>query len=383
MKYLPSRPCQCPLRRFSSRDRAAWRTLVGHVERNPVKSFLTLVGFLLLPVALYALSLVVRGYATNAAWGWMLGAIALVLAMWFSANEPRRARYLAGAGIALIAVVALSRWNLSRTAGSRGVVLLLPAGTPAPLSARIGQEADIAMMLFVAMGDTGGIADDDYARGKRFVRAAWRRMARDRDYDPVPSVLVPQLLGSSTPARIPTLILNPPSEGQRAPRALLVLHGVGGAQKLPCWMMARRMPDAMVVCPAVGLGGEWGEESGMAMFDEVLAYVTLRSNAVYVIGMNYGARGVLHLLARRHLGHVAGAVLISGIDENNFDAIRRSNIPLMIVRGNQDARTAPFRLEGVGGLNRIHHVNIDGGNLVFYEQEDAILAELDDFCGGH
>lgn len=347
-----------------------------------MKTFLTLLGFLLLPVALYLLSLVIRGYATTSAWAWMAAVFLLVLAMWFNVNEPRRAKALAGVGLGLVAVLVFGRMNRSRATGL-GALVYLPSGAPASFTARLGQEADLAMMMFVAMGDTGGINDDDYSRAKRYVRAAWRRLARDREYDPVPSILVPQMLGSYSPNNVPALVLNPPPEGQRASRALIVLHGVGGAQKLPCWMIARRMPDAMVVCPAVGLGGEWADDNGTQAFQHALAYVTPRAEATYVIGMNYGARGVLHLLGRNLLGHLAGAVLISGLDENQFENIRRSNIPLMIVRGNQDARTPRFALEGQAGLQRIHHVNIDGGNLVFYEQEEQVLTELDDFCGGH
>ena len=80
-------------------------------------------------------------------------------------------------------------------------------------------------------------------------------------------------------------------------------------------------------------------------------------------------------------GHVSGFVLLSGFDENYFDAIRRSEIPLLIIRGDQDSRTPPFRVEGVAQLGRIQNVELSAGHYVLYEQEDDVLERIDSFCG--
>lgn len=347
-----------------------------------MKGFLSILGFLgLLPLA-YTLSLLIRGGATGWGWAWMLFAVVFDLGLMWLSNEPRRARIALGLAAALFGILAGLRTMRSHPTGV-GTLVRLPEGSAAPWYAKLGEESDLSGMLYTVFTDTGAISGDDARSSRNAYRTLRRAMYCDGEFRPVPSILMGELLGGSSPSRPLAYVFNAPVEGERADRAVIVMHGAGGAQKLPCWMLARRMPDAMVVCPSAGLGGEWANDTGRAIFQMALEYVTPRSNATYVFAFQYGARGALHLLNGTLRGHVAGVALISGYDENYVDDVRRSNIPMLIVRGTTDARTPAFRLEGQGGLARIHHLDVEGGNMVFYEQSETLLEELDTFAGAH
>jgi pimeloyl-ACP methyl ester carboxylesterase len=85
---------------------------------------------------------------------------------------------------------------------------------------------------------------------------------------------------------------------------------------------------------------------------------------------------------KRRGGKCTIAVLLAGYEEAYFDQVRRSSIPLLILRGDEDARTPAFRVEGVAGLERVQNVELAAGHYVLYEQEDEVLERLDTFCGG-
>lgn len=345
-----------------------------------MKGFLSILGFLgLLPLA-YVVSLVVRGAVTPWAWLWLAVLIAFDLGLLWLSNEPRRARIALSIAAGLFGILAAGRTMKSHATGV-GTLVFLPDMSPAPWYTRLGDESDLDGMLYVVFSDTGTINSDDARRTKATVRSLRSQMARDGEYRPIPSIVLGQLVSTHQPQRPMAYVFNAPVEGERADRAVIVMHGVGGAQKLPCWMLARRMPDAMVVCPAVGLGGEWANDAGQQTFETVMQFVERRSRQTFVFAFNYGARGALHLMSRSFRGHIHGVALISGMDENYFDDLRRSNIPTMIVRGQADTRTPVFRAEGQGGLARIHHLDLEGGNQVFYEQSETLLDELDTFAG--
>lgn len=345
-------------------------------------ALISIVGLLGLPVGAYLLSLCFRGGVSIWGWAWMAVYVLFDLAAFFFQNEPRRAKYCFGIGLALLAAIVGVRLSKTKPVPA-GQIVRLPAGTPGPVVDRLVDERDLGMMLFVAMADFGGVRKDDYTRSKAYLRAAWKMMNLNTDYAPIPSPIPSNLLSLTSPTAIHTLVLNPAPEGQRARRSIVYLHGTGGSQKLPCYLLAQRMPDATILCPSVGLGGEWANERGEATFHAVLDYATPRSSAVYVVGQGYGGRGALHLLNRSLLGHIAGIVLLSGFDENYFDAVRRSDIPILILRGEEDARTPAFRVEGLAHLDRVHNVEVAGGHYILYENEDAVLEEIDNFCGAH
>jgi len=343
-----------------------------------VKGFLSILGLLGLLPGVYALSLLIRGGGSGWMWAWMVAWFALCWGCAWLTSEPLRARIFLGIAGALLAVIVGVR-GFRATPSGLGSLVRLPDGAAAPWATRLVDDADATAMLLVAFSDFGGIRGDDWSRSKAAIKAQLRLLRRDREFRPIPSIVLGQLLGQSPPAAPLAYVFNPPPAGERAARAIIFMHGTGGAQKLPCWMLARRMPDAMVVCPAVGLGGEWANDEGQRAFETAIQYVTERAGAVYVLAHQYAARGALFLLDRSFQGHIAGVVLLSGMDENYFDAIRRSTIPLLVVRGNQDQRTPVLRAEGLGGLARVRHLDLDGGNLLFYEQADTLLEKLDEF----
>jgi pimeloyl-ACP methyl ester carboxylesterase len=337
----------------------------------------SIVGFLGIPVGAYLVSLCARGGVSAWGWAWMVVYILIDFAAFSAQGEPRRAKMLLAAGLVILAgIVGIRNTRVHPTA--EGTIVRLPSGSPGPWADRLAEDGDLGMMMFIAMSDFGGVRADDRRRAKPYMRAAYARMRRDTAYAPIPSPIVSNLLGDTSPSNLHTLILNPQ---EQAPRAIIFLHGVGGSSKLPCYLMASRMPDAMILCPTIGMGGEWADDRGVEAWRTLLAYTRLHASSVYVIGHGYGGRGLLHLLGRNLLGHVSGAVLIAGFDENYFDSVRRSTIPLLIIRGDQDARTPPFQVEGVANLHLVQNIELPAGHYVFYEQEDEVLERLDAFCG--
>jgi len=346
-----------------------------------VASFLSILGLLGIPVALYVGSLLARGGATF--WGWA-GFVIFVLidlgCFWLS-TEPRRGKACLYTGLALLLAFTGLRQVRSFPTTS-GALFRLPDEVAGSFSGRMADEMDLGMMAFVLMSDVGAVYRDDVTRAKPYLRAAYRRMRQDPDFAPIPTPMLPTMLGMNHPNSFHALVFNPPVEG-RAGRSIVFLHGIGGAQKLPCWLLARRMPDALIVCPSVGLRGEWAHEDAQRIFETAFQYARVRSNAVYVIGHDRGAIGLLHFMNRNMLAHASGVGMISGFDENYFDAIRRSTIPVLNIHGASDARTPSYRVEGLANAHLVRNYDVPGGGYVFYESEEAVLEHIDSFCGAH
>ena len=347
-------------------------------------SFLSILALLGMPVGAYLLSLCIRGATTGWAWAWMVAYVLVDLGCFWLVGNPRRARIMLALGLALTAALVGLRHSQSGST-AQGSALRLPAATPGSWVGRLGEEADIGPMMFTAFGDFGAYARDDVPRGRPYVRQAYRRMLGDPDFAPVPSTVTANILGLSSPSASETLVFNasPEAAGARVDRVVIFLHGAGPFFKLPCWMLSRRMPDALVVCPTVGLRGEWAHPDGAETFQAVLSWAHERSAAVYAVGWGAGAEGLLRLLNRNALGHVSGIALVSGYAESYFDDVRRSGIPVLILHGAQDNRTPAFRVEGLAGLDRVRNVEIEGDSFLFYEQEETVLEEIDSFCGAH
>jgi hypothetical protein len=346
-----------------------------------VASFLSILGLLGMPVGAYLISLCARGATTPWAWAWMVVYVLFDLGCFWLVGSPRRARILLGLGAALLCVLVGLRHAKSFPTGL-GSAVQLPANTPGRWVGRLGEEADLGPMMVTAFGDFGAFRGEDVMHARPYLKQDYRRMRADADFAPVPSTLAANMLGLTSPTSIETLVFNPPAEG-RAERAIIFLHGAGPLYKLPCWMLARRMPDAMIVCPSVGLRGEWSHPDSTATFQTVLSWTRERATAVYAIGWGTGGHGLLRLLNGNALGHVSGIVLVSGYDENYFDDVRRSGLPILILRGEQDIRTPAFRVDGLAGLTRVRNLEMPGDYFVFYEQEEVVLEEVDSFCGAH
>ncbi len=339
----------------------------------------SILGLLGIPVGVYFASLCARGGVSVWGWGWLAVYVLLDVAAFSAQNNPQRARFTLGAAVALLALI-LGVRNARVHPMPLGTTVMLPSERPGPWIDRLGEDGDLGMMVFVAMGDFGGVRADDRRRAKPYLRAAWARMRRDPEFAPIPSPIVSNLLSRTSATNLHTLVLNPPQA--KASRAVIFLPGTGGSSKLPCYLLARRMPDAMIVCPTMGMSGEWANEEGEVAWNNVLTYTRNHAEMVYVIGEGYGGRALLHLLSRNLLGHLSGAVLLSGYEEAYFDPVRRSSIPLLILRGDEDARTPAFRVEGLAGLDRVQNVELSAGHYLLYEQEDAVLETLDNFCSG-
>ena len=344
-------------------------------------SFLSILGLLGMPVGIYLITLCARGATTPWAWAWMVTYLLLDLGCFSLVGNPRRGRILLGLGVALLVAVVGLRHMKSYPTGL-GSNVRLPANTPGHWINRLAEEADLGPMMLTAFGDFGAFPGDDVKRARPYIKRSYRTLRSDPEFAPVPSTVAANILGTTSTAATETLVFNPPPEG-RADRAIIFLHGAGPLFKLPCWMLARRMPDAMIVCPTVGLRGEWTHPNAVATFQSVLAWTRERASAVYAIGWGTGGHGLLRQLNGNSLGHVSGMVLVSGYDENYFDDVRRSGLPILILRGDADLRTPAFRVEGLAGLDRVRNLEIPGDHFVFYEQEELVLEELDSFCGAH
>lgn len=344
-------------------------------------SFLSILGLLGMPVGAYLISLCARGATTSWAWAWMAVYVLLDLGCFWLVGSPRRARVLLGLGAALLVTIIGLRHTRSHGT-ALGASVRLPANSEGRWINRLAEEADLGPMMVTAFGDFGAFRGDDVKHVRPYLKLSYRRLRGDLDFAPVPSTVGANILGMTSPAAIETLVFNPPAQG-RADRAIIFMHGAGPLFKLPCWMLARRMPDAMIVCPSVGLRGEWTHPDAAATFQTVLSWTRERSSAVYAVGWGTGGHGLLRLLNTNALGHVSGMVLVSGYDENYFDDVRRSGLPILIVRGEQDNRTPAFRVEGLAGLGRVRNLEMAGDYFVFYEQEEVVLEELDSFCGAH
>ncbi len=343
---------------------------------------LSLFGLLGIPVGVYLVTLCARGGVSFWGWLWMVIFIVADVAALQAQSNPRRAKIAGAIAAGLLALlVGVRHTRVHPTAV--GTTVMLPSGAPGPWIDRLAEDGDLGMMQFIAMGDFGAISAEDRRRARPYVRAAWLRMRRDPEYAAVPSPIPTNLLARTSPTNLHTLVLNPPAAGAKAARAIIFLHGAGGSSKLPCYLLARRMPDAMIVCPTVGMSGEWANEEGMTAWQTVLTYTRERAEAVYAIGNGYGGRGLLHLLHANLVGHLSGGVLLSGFDEHYYDDVRRAAMPMLILRGEEDARTIPYRVEGLANTDRTQNMEFPGGFFLLYEQEDAVLEAIDLFCGGH
>lgn len=346
-----------------------------------MKSFLSILGLMGIPLGLYLASLLLRGGGTF--WGWFGLVIfaAIDLGLFWLSTYPRRARWALGVGAGLLLTFVSLRQVRSFPTGS-GALYRLPGEGAGSFLGRLADEMDLGMMSFVAFADVGATFRPDASRAKSYVRSAYRRMRQDPDFAPIPTPMLPTMLGMNSPTSFHALVFNPPPEG-RAGRSIVFLHGLGGAQKLPCWLLARRMPDALIVCPSVGLRGEWAHDEARPIFETAFEYARTRSNAVYVIGHDRGAVGLLHFMNRNLLGHANGVGMIAGFNENYFDAIRRSTIPILNIRGASDERTPRYQVEGLANAHLVRNYELPGGTFVFYESEEAVLEHIDAFCGAH
>ncbi len=342
-------------------------------------TFLSILGFLGIPIGIYLSSLVFRGAQTGWAWAWLGVYVLFDFAALWASTEPRRARVCAAAGGFILAIVLAGRLRVHHQT-SVAKLVVLPGERAASWTAGLGEEADIAGMGFVGFADFGAISHLEVATARGPLAAAYRRLRADPSYGPVATPTIPTMLGMPSESAFPTVVLNAPAVGEQRPRAVVLLHGLGGGLVLPCWMLARVMPDAVVICPSIGFGADWNSETGYQAYNSTVAYAQERSGAVYVVGMSSGATGLEALISRNQLGHVAGAVLLSGYEEAGFDGIRRSEIPVLIIRGDHDPRTPPFDQHGLASLDHVQILEVPGGHYVYLEQQDTVLAAMDDFC---
>lgn len=349
-----------------------------------MKTLLSILGFVGVPVGIYLLVCTARCAVTPWAWFWLVCFIVFDLGFLWGGTNPPRARIALSIGAVLLVLGVGLRLTSARPTPS-GMLIRLPTGAPGPISGRLFEEADLAMLGFTVLSDFGVVRGNEHAVAAPLLRSAYRRMRADTDFEPIPSPLVPGMFGKGRSATSLALVFNPPPAGERAQRAVILLHGIGGALKIECYLLARQMTDAMVVCPTVGISADWAVEEGSAVFAQALEYTEQRTVVTYVVGMSAGANGLQELLSRRALGHIAGAVMVSGYNEARFDALRASDIPILMLRGALDARTPRFDLHGqLGHTDHIRNEEIEGaGHYVFLERESEVLDQIDEFCAAH
>jgi hypothetical protein len=345
-----------------------------------VKGFLSILGLVGLLPGIYLTILTFRSAQTVWAWVWLVIYLALCVGAFLLQNEPRKARWVGGVGLGLLAAVLLLR---GFRAGNNyfGRTATLPGDGTGRWLGRLFEESDLALLGFTALTDLGVVRKEEARAARPLLKAAYRTMRQDPDFQSVPTPLVASLVNLSGPGHIEAVLVNPPPPGEQSERTIVVLHGLGGALNLPCYLLARQLTNAFVVCPSVGVAADWGLDRGARVFEEVLTWVQPRSRSVCVVALSRATLGAQRLLARRMLGHVAGAVLVSGFDEDEFDAIRRSDIPLLLIRGTNDVRTPRFDLQGqFAHLAHVHTLELEGGHYVFLEQQGEVLDQIDQFC---
>ena len=77
---------------------------------------------------------------------------------------------------------------------------------------------------------------------------------------------------------------------------------------------------------------------------------------------------------------MAGAVLLSGYDEEHFDALRHAGFPVLLIRGDHDQRTPAFILHNATQADSVHTLEVPGGHFALVESPEAVLGAIDDFC---
>ncbi|MBI5517156.1 MAG: alpha/beta hydrolase [Deltaproteobacteria bacterium] len=345
-----------------------------------MKGFLSILGLVGLLPGVYLTILTFRSAQTVWAWVWLAIYLLLCIGAFLLQNEPRRARWVGGVGLGLLAAVILLR-GLRAGDTYFGRTTTLPAGGTGRWLGRLVEESDLALLGFTAMTDFGVVRKEEALTARPLLRAAYRGMRADPDFRTVPTPLAASILNLSGPGHVEATLINPPAPGEQAERAIVVLHGLGGAVNLPCYLLARQLSNAFVVCPSVGVAADWGLDRGAQVFQEVLTWLTPQTRSVCVVALSAATVGAQRLLARNLLGHVSGAVLISGFNEEEFDAIRRSDIPLLMIRGTTDTRTPRFDLQGqFAHLAHVHALELEGGHYVFLEQQGEVLDQIDQFC---
>jgi predicted esterase len=307
-----------------------------------------------------------------------VGAVALGVIPVVLAGVPVLAwawrRPLAAAMAGLLAADALFAGVRVARVDPGGAIAYRVDGEPAPgpLIARLVREDESARAGFTVAHALGVLSDAEYAAIGPVTDAKYR--ALDGLRDGVPGV--DALLLRSTPARVESLVYEPPGD---APAPCLVfLHGFGGA--LTTYVSALLESDALagyvIVAPALDNEGRWWSADGLAVVRRTLDTLPPRADRgrVFLVGLSNGGIGASAIAADRELAprFRAAAGLVGG--DSGFGTPR---IPFRLFAGARDPRFPIAYLEDTAAAlstdaRPVELVRFDADHLALFTDTAAV-----------
>jgi pimeloyl-ACP methyl ester carboxylesterase len=262
-------------------------------------------------------------------------------------------------------------------AGSSLVLTTLPDDAGPRLVDRLVDEQDITLPVSALLGPSRLLRGGEGRGLLPSMQAAYREMRADQGAGPSP--VVATLLGLERPDAFDTLVIGP--RGAPSGLGLLFLHGFAGNFALPCWEIARAVPDrgAVVACPSVGFDGNWRTPAGAETVGRAIRF--LRGHGVRTLilaGLSNGGIGASALAPR--LGRtIDGLILISGV----APGAPLPRVPVLVLQGRRDA-LVPARLARAYARRAGAHaryVELDGDHFVLVERAGEARAAIADWIG--
>lgn len=191
---------------------------------------------------------------------------------------------------------------------------------------------------------------------------------------PAPSLVVSELTGGEGR----DLWIDP---GGEPAVGVVFLHGYGGNFTLNCWQFAQAAPDAITVCPSLGVSARWHTRQGREIIRERVAQLRAHGvETVILAGLSKGAIGA-SIHARSLHRDIDGLVLVSGVSGR----ARPPGVPTLLVHGRQDTwtpRGPAVRLARRAG--RDAQLNeLEGGHFLFLQKRAEVRNQIESWLSKH
>lgn len=295
-------------------------------------------------------------------------------------------------GLALASVPFLSRFPVVRVVIACGAVLFVslrlfvPRGpsratvwslhadgklTAAPRLDRLFDERDAAIVGSRLLVTIGWVRAPEFPRLPEVIAIGLDRL--ELDGAPPASPVVTTLLGLESSRRSTTFVFEP--RQRRASVGVVFLHGYGGNFGVQCSVIARALPDALVLCPSTGIAGDWWSADGLATIEAAHAALRARGiDRVLLMGISNGAVGV-GLALPRVTSRFDGAVMISGV----APSAPTPSVPALVLHGTHDGMMRAALVRRWADSHGVRLRELSGTHFVLLEQEAAVAEALREF----
>jgi pimeloyl-ACP methyl ester carboxylesterase len=311
-----------------------------------------------------------RAQLSLSGWGWIVLALAL-----FVTSLKLQWRSACRVAVALTVLFAAAR--IARPASPEAHVETLHRDgrlTASPWLDRLFDERDAAIVGSRLMVALGHVRAPEFGRLPDVIGVGLDRL--EAAPAPAGSPVLTTLLGLEGPGGSTTTIFEP-RVGQ-ASVGVVFLHGYGGNFAVQCAVIARALPEAVVVCPSTTFDGAWWSQDSRSIIEASRSALEARGVQRFVLaGISNGAAGVTVALPQLP-GRFERAVLISGI----APAAAAPPIPTLVVQGSSDGM---MRTKTVRAWARAHGVpvrELPGTHFVLLEQEPLVAEALHSFVFG-